>query len=494
MKKYIFYIILCLLVAGCNDFLDIEPREETSITEQFSTLAGAKIALAGAYYKTEDLYSGNFFAYPDLAGGNICFTPTQNGSNIGIISKRGQLLNIYDFNDDAFSSDFTGFYNDSYNAINNTNNIINYADRLPDATDQQKNQIKAEALALRGFLHFNLLQVYGQTYNFSANATHKGIVFADKILKGGIDFPARQNVATSYNLVVKDLQMALSLFSQTAALAGSNTSYFNVVSTKAILARVALQKNDWQLAVSSASAVIASSGIELMSTANYISEWEKPNLPVSEVIFELTAPKASNSDLVSSTVATYYEITFLTSGNPPVRTVSTYGNYAASANLINLFAANDIRKNNFIIQSLRVKTTNGFVNRNFYFTKKHQDNAGTLVCRLSEMYLIQAEANARMNNTAVALNALNTVRNRSNLNSLTNTADIFEEIFLERRREMCFETFFLYDIARINKSVSRSDDCISALCNLNFPNNRFVLPIPRSSINVNENMIQNEGY
>jgi hypothetical protein len=494
MKKYFIYIILVSVAFSCSDFLDIEPRQETSITEQFSTLSGTKIALAGAYYKTEDIQSDNFFVYPDLVGGNITFTPTQQGSNLGIISNRGQLVSSYDFNDFAISSNFASFYSNCYNVINNTNNIINFADGLPDATTAQKNQIKAEALALRAFLHFNLLQLYGQTYNFSTNANHKGIVYADRILTGGIDFPSRLSVAASYDLIVKDLQTALSLFTQTQALPGPVYSYFTPTSTKAILARVALQKNDWQLALTFANDVIATSGVSLLNASNYISDWEKPNLPVSEVLFELSAPTDSATQLVSSTVAKFYRIVYTSVGTPPVLTVNNYSEYSASQDLIDLFASNDIRKNAFITQSLPVKTSTGFVNRNFNFTKKHQDNAGTIVSRLSEMYLIQAEANARLNNTAGALTALNIIRNRANLPDLVVTANLLEEIFLERRRELCFESCLFFDTARFNKNVTRNFDCFSILCNLNYPNNRFVLPIPRSSIDINQNMIQNEGY
>lgn len=494
MKKYLILSFVFFTILSCSDFLDIEPQQETSISEQFSSISGARIALAGAYYKAEDSQSSTFFIYPDLLGGNITFTPVQQGSNVGIITNRGLLLNSYNFNDTAIGSNFGSYYINAYNVLNNINNILTFTDGLPDATVAQKNQIKAEALALRAFMHYNLLQLYGQTYNFTSNANHKGIVYADKLFKGGIDFPARLSVAACYDLMVKDLQTAISLFTPTQALPGPKYSYFNTITTKAILARVALQKNDWLLATNTADDVIATAGTTLLTASNYVSEWEKPNLPVSEILFELSAPVANNSQLLSSTVAAYYGIVYSSAGNPPVSTVNNYSTYCASQDLLDLFANNDIRKNAFITQSLRVKVDNGFVNRNFSFTKKHQDNAGTIVCRLSEMYLIKAEANARLNNTSAALSNLNIIRNRANLPSIISTTNLLDEIFMERRRELCFETSLLFDIARFNKNVVRTNDCISNLCNLTFPNNRFVLPIPRPSIDLNTNMIQNEGY
>jgi homoserine trans-succinylase len=110
------------------------------------------------------------------------------------------------------------------------------------------------------------------------------------------------------------------------------------------------------------------------------------------------------------------------------------------------------------------------------------------------MYLIRAEANARMSKQALALIDLNTIRERANLNALNTTTNLLEEIFLERRRELAFEGHLLYDIARYKKNVARDKGCLANVCNLNYPSNFFVLPIPESSIELNQNMQQNEGY
>jgi len=42
--------------------------------------------------------------------------------------------------------------------------------------------------------------------------------------------------------------------------------------------------------------------------------------------------------------------------------------------------------------------------------------------------------------------------------------------------------------------VNRNDGCLSTTCSLDYPSNFFVLPIPQSNINLNANLIQNEGY
>ena len=487
MKK-IFFIALLFSFTNCSkDFLDIQPREDISITEQFATLTGVKQALNGCYYKTEGLISDTYFLYPDLMGGNVSFAPIQFGSNTGIINVPLKVLGFYSFNDVANSAAFQGFYINAYEILNNANNILKYVDNLADASVAQKAQISAEAYALRGFVHFQLVQLFGQTYNFTSDGSHKGVVYADRTFVGGVDFPARKTVAQTYDLIVSDLQQALAKFTTNQALAGPSYSYFNTISTKSILAKVALQKRDWNLAKTLSNEVISGSGIALMSNSNYVSQWEKPTLPVDEVILEFSAPFDSDA-IIGSSVSQYYNFTQTVSG-------TTYGNYVASDDLYLLFDATDVRRNCFLNPSLPVKiSATAFQNRVFRFTKKFQDKPGTLALRLSEMYLIAAEAEARLGNTTEALSKLNVIRQRAGISSIVATPNLLDAILLERRKELCFEGSYFFDLARFNKNVERNLGCIASFCNLNYPNNKFVLPIPQETINVNQNMIQNEGY
>jgi hypothetical protein len=110
------------------------------------------------------------------------------------------------------------------------------------------------------------------------------------------------------------------------------------------------------------------------------------------------------------------------------------------------------------------------------------------------MYLIAAESEARLGNNMAALLSLNTIRQRAGITALTNTTNLLDAVFLERRKELCFEGNLFFDIARFNKNVVRNLGCLAQTCNLDYPNNRFILPIPQSTINVNLNVIQNEGY
>lgn len=481
---FLFVTVGLIFTSSCSDFLDVVPRDEVSINQQFSTYQGTLQALNGAYSQTEVILSGWPFVYADLQGGNISFTPNRTGSNQGIIAIPSALEAIYNFNDQSVNSVFNSVYSGTYSVINNLNNILKFVDLLTDANEIQKNQVKAEALAMRAFLHFQLLQWYSQTYLFTPNASHLGIVYADRILIGGVDFPERLSVNESYEKVIQDYTKALSLFSDNAASPGPVYSYFNKINTKALLAKAYLYSNQNALALSTAQQVISESNVSLMPKNQYIAEWEKPNAPVSEVLFELTAPLDATGSVVSSSVSEYYLF---------INNQVNYGRLVASGDLLEIFEQEDVRGNNFIEASLQVKVGENFENQPFYFTKKFQDNPGTLVMRLSEVYLIAAEAAARSQQNVNALFYLNSIRNRAGLND-ANGVNLLEEIFMERRRELCFEGNLLYDIARFGKNITRNLGCISQVCNLNFPNPRFILPLPLSTIIINENMQQNETY
>jgi hypothetical protein len=111
------------------------------------------------------------------------------------------------------------------------------------------------------------------------------------------------------------------------------------------------------------------------------------------------------------------------------------------------------------------------------------------------LYLIQAEALERLTpGNPTSIQRLNAIRTRAGLSALTNSNNLLEELFIERRRELAFEASTFYDIMRYKKDIIRNQGCIAITCDLSYPSPFYILPIPQSSVANNENMIQNEGY
>lgn len=483
--KYTFIIVLFFLLQSCSNFLEQEPGSQTSISEQLSTKNGMLKALNGTYGSLEANVRGERFAvYADLMGGNLKFTPTIAGSTKGQITVPVNIENIYAFQDLAISSDFNIFYDSSYDIINQTNLILENIDILPDATDVEKKQIRAEALAIRAYTHYFLTLIYTQALAGNTNQDKQlGIIYNKKSLKDGLTYPKRETLRKTYSLIVEDVKAALDNFSGAPILTGPSYTFFNPTNTKALLARVYLSMNDWQNAFITANNIITTSGISLVASENYITQWEQTNLPISENLLEFSIPRDSGGD-VGGSLSSYFGYFSATN----------YSKYVASQDLLSLYEPTDIRKQLFLQKPLPTLINGVIVNVNYSFTKKLQDNPGYSAFRLSEIYLIRAEAAFGLGDLETTKTDINTIRSRAKATLLTSIIGLEQALLLERRKELCFEGHLFFDLARRNQSVSRTDGCLSQNCNLTYPSPKFVLPIPLKNININSNLQQNESY
>ena len=483
--KFAFFLTAICMLHSCSDFLEQEPGTQTSISEQLATKQGVLTALNGLYRELEqNLRTEAFAVYADLQGGNLKFAPSVTTSTTtGSVGISGNVEHIYNFDDLANDSDLASFYTSSYDIINQANLILEFTDALKDATEIEKNQIKAEALTARAYAHFLLNELYSQDYGFTDDASHIGIVYMTKSITSGIQYPSRETAANTYNLIINDLKDALNIYTDIVLLNGYTYSYFNKNNAKALLARVYLSKKDWKNAYDTANDVITNSGVNLVNTADYIAEWKKPSTPVSEILLEFSIPRTEEGTS-SGSMAAFFGY----SSN------SIYGRYVASQDLLNLYETGDIRKQLYTNHPLPTLINLQPQTLDYYFTEKFQGNPGYVAFRLSEQYLIRAEAALELNNLDQAVKDLNSIRTRANATAYQNAENLRDALFLERRKELSFEGFFLFDIARNKKDVSRNDGCISFSCSLTYPSPKFILPIPRRNINLNTNLKQNESY
>lgn len=120
------------------------------------------------------------------------------------------------------------------------------------------------------------------------------------------------------------------------------------------------------------------------------------------------------------------------------------------------------------------------------------------VFRLSEMYLIRAEARCALGildgaeSDLKALIARATGRNASEIDLAWSTANELDSLINEeRQKELCFEGHRFFDIARRHEDLIRDASTTSTVSRLEYPDNRFVLQIPYVEIDANHDMQQN---
>ena len=202
MKKYIVSICLSILsLASCSDWLDVKPKTTVDEEEIFSRELGFKEALTGIYIKmaATGLYGKELsYGFLDILG--------QRYQPSGIGTYQDELW--YTFPSTKTEKYTKAVWGDMYNVIANVNNLLAYCDKKRDVfvTENYYQIIKGEALALRAFLHFDLLRMFGPVYK--DNKTARRIAYRTVFSKDVKELQPSDVVADS---IIADLKQAETL-------------------------------------------------------------------------------------------------------------------------------------------------------------------------------------------------------------------------------------------------------------------------------------------
>jgi hypothetical protein len=112
--------------------------------------------------------------------------------------------------------------------------------------------------------------------------------------------------------------------------------------------------------------------------------------------------------------------------------------------------------------------------------------------RLSEMYLIRAEARAQQNNLSGAQDDLNMVRNRAGLANTTASTQAALLAALEHERWVELFTEFSdrwFNLKRMNRATA-----VLSLIKPSWKPFQQLYPIPQQDRNANPNLADNPGY
>ena len=460
IKNMIVTTVLFLSLASCEkSFLELKPP--TSLTPEFAlaTEADLQVALRGAYagLKSTALYGRSLMVLGDMMADNTY----QSALN----TNRYTNFNLYNYL--VTDGDVAGLWNASYSVILRANNIIN----SPIADNANIQQIKGEAYAIRALAYFNLVRYFGSPYTADPSKLGVPIITTYQAdLK-----PERAKIADVYTLINKDLTQAYTLMTKF-----TNSSQFSKYSAKALQAKVYLAMGDKTNAKTAALDVITNSGFTAISSAAHTGYWAgvAPRTDKVETLLEISF------DAVANNAFDALSYIYLQSGN--------YGDMLCSSELYDLFETADIRK------SLYATGTRGglasvFVNKYSSFTGDHSD---TKVIRMSEMYLIAAEA-SYPSNTADALKYVNEVTSRRGATAIASSGSaLLEDIITERRKELAFEGERYLDMQRLQRNIARSKNYPAAALSIDFTNYRRIMPIPQGELDANPSIKsqQNPGW
>ena len=477
MKKLIRNILVgCsfLIVSSCSDdFLDLTPEDAIANEQFLQTLQDFQSAIVGGYSQMSlaDWYGRYMLLIPDIMADDIKPNASAN---------RGAAWALYTGGPTTDQNENREFWNEMYEAIRLTNNMINADFTPPTAVQAEFNQVLGEAYAIRALAHFDLVRLFGQPYTLD-NGASPGVPVVTEFDQDAR--PSRNTVAEVYTQVVSDFQQAITLMTITPGTATT----FSREAAQGLLARVYLYMGDWANAESLATDVVNSGQFTLVDSAGYATQFLDGNS--SEAILEMSMTLADNRG--SDHIGGMYKET-------------GYGDYLPAQDLLSLLAPEDVRSTLFAFDTNLdggiYASGDGLGRRVNKWPSAGASIAtdNVSVIRYSEVLLIRAEARARAGgNDAGALADLDAVRQRSSpsvtFGALAGQA-LIDEIMLERRRELFAEGHRIFDISRTGSNLVRNDCTSPGACTFNFPNDRFILAIPLQELDSNENMTQNTGY
>ncbi|MGN0201751.1 MAG: RagB/SusD family nutrient uptake outer membrane protein [Candidatus Cryptobacteroides sp.] len=481
MKKIFYFALAAVaLLSSCSkDFLTKEPALAQSDVLTLSTFEGIDKAVAGAYapLASTSWYCGSFILSNEMR--------TMNGKRWIQYTRYNSGRYINDYSVNFTPTNTSAIWSYGYYVILSANSAIMALDNV-EAPEQDKNNVKAEALFLRALAHFDLVRTFAQPYNYTSDASHLGvpvILTVDSEAK-----PARETVKVVFQQIIDDLLEAESIISPTYSRKGVTdaTAAANINSIRALLSRVYLYCEQWQKAADYATLVI-NSGKYTMWTASQIASVKDGEF---SSVFNQDVPKGGEVifEVYENLTQSYG------GGNENVCGMSSfngYGDCGASRDLLELYEESDAR-------SLLVMPDN---DGNALFTMKYFgkglssiDANNTIVLRLSEMYLNRAEAiiNGASIPGVTAQGDLEIIA-KSRIASIQPATK--NGVYTERAKELAWEGHLWFDLARTGRAMTRKDVSGTMVpTDIQPKDYRWAMPIPDREFTVNPNLVQNDGY
>ena len=475
MKRITTYILICtacLNLLSCSDWLDITPRQFVAEEDLFSVQTGFQEALIGAY---------QLAARSNLYGARLTFDFLDALAQRYFFQAPVGTTDPLDFQDSAFynfrggraQSTIDAIWRDMYNAIANINNLIYWLEKNGHVvyTENMWEIIMGEALALRSYLYFDLLRMFGPV--FKNDPTRPSIVWRTRLNREPKDLLPANVVIEN---ILADLHEARELLDGRDPLnfefvgrTGADIEEdpflvfrfkrMNTLAVKALLARVYLWKGDNANARYYALQVRNSGKFRLM-TDNF-NNFILPH----EIIFGLHVDRLRDNVTNSLTQHAIWVIS----------------NRDFFNDLFNVAVDGE---NDF-----RVRTGWGFElveNRTFIMNKFNQtglelpmENTMPLI-RLPEMYYILSETSETLDEATRWLNYVRMARGSLPLPTFPNVAEKRKQIGIEYRKEFYGEGQLWFYYKRIGA-------CIDEFFNLNtfmttWTDENFIFPTPEAEI------------
>ncbi|MHA7831065.1 MAG: RagB/SusD family nutrient uptake outer membrane protein [Flagellimonas sp.] len=529
---------LGIAITSCDDdFLETTPTDAISAADALANEDNMQLILnglhRGLYSQSQTIFPGgntaranNHYWVPlgdNLSGGLI---HSANANNLGW---RTEMQ--WNSHTDQTSLTCELLWYHRYNIILGSNLLINRGTDGTLVESPQLNEILGQAYTYRAYAYLSLVQHYAKGYLIGDPATDPGVPLLFSSESPFTSQP-RSTVQEIYDQIESDLAAAIDRFEEGSGRpsGGAETkSQLNINVAYGLLARTALSKGDWQTAADAA--VMARQGFPLMGEDDWKSGFNSNNL--SEVIW------GSN---VIAAETTFFRSYFYLASNTFNGSQIRNNPKIADRRLVDAIPDTDYRKDVFIIDAPNTNSsaangeggfgndpnyddedafnarreeinatygiTNSFNQHPYMHFKLKNANPGSIdpddviYMRTSEMYLIEAEAKAMLNDIPGAQEALRPLgEERDSAYDVTiyNTQEsMMEHIKFQRRLELWGEGFGYTDKIRWDEGIDHAADGGSGASAVLYQeafqverpsvNDDWIFKIPQAELDANPNL------
>ena len=257
MKKIFIALSLCSVLAACNKYLDMTPRDSISDKVMWSNVESAEYAVNSIYSYSYDIFANwpsavgiteaftDEFKYGSYVNFAYCLIPSQ-------VAYGGTNLT------NSFVTVYLGCWSSLYEAIRRTNEALSNLKTLGTALPEgDRTRLEGELRLMRGWLYFELVKRY------------KEVILYDEDLSAISVEKALSSEADGWKFIKDDLTFAVEALPEKSAAKGrldKGVAY-------ALISRAMLYAGDNDAVIAAADA-LAGLGYSLM--ADYASVFTVP--------------------------------------------------------------------------------------------------------------------------------------------------------------------------------------------------------------------------
>lgn len=495
MKKITLSILVTIIFSfsSCNDWFDVTPKSEIRGEDHYSTVTGFQQSLIGCYVAmTDDNLYGKYLSWHMV---EILAHQFQSVPVTSITTFDYRLFN-YTYGTTDVNEAFSNIWAKSYNVIVNANEALIYIEKnRPVLDDINYHVIKGELLAIRAYMHFDLLRLYGygDWENRASELNEKLTIPYVKTVSPNAT--QRLSGRETFNLIMADLNEAESLLKEYDPITKvHDESFYSEVNSDLFFSNRTLRMNYYAVKGLQARVLLwegsnDSKAKALSAATEVISLVENGGVVLNTLLTTLIPLDANEIGASNSSLAVenLFGLNVSTLQNKIlnyIRPVYQDTDYSAmyisesEAPAIYENEVSDVRYSKLLVQNTNPNTSS----RGYVPLKVYQSNLSdsykskVSMIRIPELYYIAAECYATKTTPDLneAMSLLNTMRERRGVYLKLDGLDkeqVISEIRKEYRKEFLSEGVMFYYYKRTgtidvpNKPEAMTD-------------NEYVLPNP----------------